>query len=149
MSLSNFNSVDVGVCSQNGAELTTVTLAVLDGRVAITLVEANDDPFGPFVSNGSGESIRVELRRWPEHKPHFVSLAGESNSRMMIGDEAFVLKIATARMVTYHITVWREVCLDKSFPVPIREMMVPVSHHLILVAGSLRYTTLIGRGGMG
>lgn len=138
-------TVEVGVCSLIGPELTTVRLAVLDGNVVIDLAEATDDPFKPFVGNRSGVPIRVEVRRWPEHKPYFISLAGESNSRLTINDQKFVGQLKPERMMTYYFAVWSSVVLDPSFPLAIRVMEIPISHHIVIVAGSSRYAALIGR----
>lgn len=138
-------TVEVGVCLLNGADLTTVTLAVLDGSVTIVLAQATDDPFKPFIINRSGEPLRVEVRRWPEHKSLFVSLAGESSSRFTINNQKFVEQLKPERMTTYYFTVWASVVLDSSLPVAIRVMEIPISHYIVIVAGSSRYAALIGR----
>lgn len=138
-------TVEVGVCSLIGEELTMVTLAVLDGSVTIALAHATGDPFKPFIINRSGEPLRVEVRRWPEHKSLFVSLAGESSSRLTINNQKFVEQLKPERMTTYYFTVWASVVLDSSFPSAIRAMEIPVSHYIVIVAGSSRYAALIGR----
>ncbi|MBP6882639.1 MAG: hypothetical protein KBC15_03755 [Candidatus Levybacteria bacterium] len=137
-------TVRVGVCSLIGTDLTTVRLAVLDGNVVIDLAEATDDPFKPFIINCSGEPLRVEVRRWPEQKSLFVR-AGESNSRLTINNQKFVAQLKPERTTTYYFTVWASVVLDPSFPSAIRVMEIPVSHYIVIVAGSSRYAALIGR----
>lgn len=137
-------TVEVGVCSLSEEELTTVTLAVLDGSVTIALAQATDDPFKPFIINRSGEPLRVEVRRWPEQKSLFVR-AGESNSRLTINNQKFVAQLKPERTTTYYFTVWASVVLDPSFPSAIRVMEIPVSHYIVIVAGSSRYAALIGR----